>query len=115
MRVKIDSDDSALPWSRALGLTLAVHELATNAAKYGALSGTAGEVRVSCRRSKSGALKVEWRESGGPLVKHPATKGFGSRLIEQIVPDYFGGAARLSFEPAGVRFRLSSAPAPGPD
>lgn len=92
---------------QALGLSLAAHELATNAAKYGALSNETGSVAMSWMIA-DGLFTFEWIESGGPPVAPPVSRGFGSKLIERIVASYFEGEGRLDFEPAGIRFRLTS-------
>ncbi len=90
---------------QALGLSLAIHELATNAAKYGALSNATGSVSIAW--GVHGAVfSLEWIETGGPVVEEPARRGFGSRLIEEVVASYFDGDAHLDFHPEGVRFRL---------
>lgn len=90
----------------ATTLTLAVHELATNAAKYGALSTKMGNVRVFWQvdtGETSSMLRVEWRESGGPPVKAPQRRGFGSRLLQRSVSYELGGDVSLTFDPDGVR------------
>lgn len=94
---------------QALGLSLATHELATNAAKYGALSNETGRVAMTWRVA-DGVFAFEWVESGGPPVASPDSRGFGSKLIERIVASYFEGEGRLDFAPTGVRFRLTGVP-----
>ena len=94
---------------QALGLSLATHELATNAAKYGALSNETGRVAMTWR-IVGGVFAFEWIESGGPPVAPPAGRGFGSKLIERIVASYFEGEGRLEFAPAGIRFKLTGTP-----
>jgi PAS domain S-box-containing protein len=92
-------------------LSLAFHELATNAAKHGALSAPGGgvEVRWSLKRPRNKAPTVEilWRERGGPAVRPPERRGFGSRLLERGLAQEFGGAVRLDFAPEGVECRIS--------
>lgn len=91
----------------ALALALALHELSTNAAKYGALSGDAG--RVLIRWSVEGdELRLEWKEQGGPPVAVPNGRGFGSRLIERGLNADLGGSARLLFEPDGLRCAIEA-------
>ena len=97
---------------QSLGLSLALHELATNAVKYGALSGDTGRVTISWDVQPDGAFQFDWQESGGPPVTAPARSGFGSVLIEKIVATYFDGAATLEFRSAGVMFRLAGTIAP---
>lgn len=94
---------------QALGLSLATHELATNAAKYGALSNDTGRVAMTWR-VEDGAFAFEWVESGGPPVTPPGSRGFGSKLIERIVASYFEGEGRVDFDPSGIRFRLTGMP-----
>jgi PAS domain S-box-containing protein len=92
-------DDVWLSSERSLLLTMALHELATNAVKYGALSNSRGtvEVRWQC---KEGTLALVWREEGGPRVQAPERPGFGSRLLERALKTL--GTAELKFEPTGV-------------
>jgi len=86
----------------ALALALALHELSTNAAKYGSLSRENGRVSISwCVNGDS--LRLEWKERDGPPVVEPARRGFGSRLIERGLEADLGGTARLHFEPDGLR------------
>ena len=95
----------------ALQLTLALHELATNALKYGALSNGSGEVSLNWEvRSDEGAdtFRFAWTEHGGPAVTSPARRGFGSRLIERATEVEFGGVVDLEFAPNGVCWRLSA-------
>ena len=84
-----------------LALGLVLHELATNAAKYGALSKGGGRVAISWR-ADGDWLDLEWIEAGGPPVAPPTRRGFGSRLIERSLKDQLGGVARLDFDPAGL-------------
>lgn len=95
----------------AVGLGLVVHELATNAAKYGAYSG-AGAIDVSWR-SDGGPVLLQWRERGGPAVSMPTSTGFGSKLIDSVLRGELGGAVESRFAPQGfeadLRFRTVSA------
>lgn len=93
-------------------LGLALHELATNAAKHGALSGPDGHVSVQWVRGEAnGRIRVCWSESGGPPVNPPQRKGFGHVVIEQIVPRALNGAGTLEFLPSGVKWTFEF-PAP---
>ena len=86
-----------------------LHELTTNAAKYGALSNRIGRVSVRWWWSQNGSharLFVEWQESGGPPVLAPSRCGYGTRIIRELIPFELGGAADLSFAPEGTRCRL---------
>lgn len=96
----------ALTAQQALGLSLAIHELATNATKYGALSLPDGRIEIGWAVSETGAFSFHWIESGGPPVAVPERRGFGSRLTERIISSFFFGEGRMSFEPHGLSFRL---------
>jgi two-component sensor histidine kinase len=89
---------------------LALHELATNAAKYGALSVPAGRVHIAWRQSESPGqeqrLVLTWRESGGPAVSQPGRKGFGHVVLEEIVPGMFGGTGTLVAVDGGMTWTL---------
>lgn len=87
----------------ALSFGLAIHELATNAAKYGALSVSGGQVSVAWRRSGEQLAEVEWKESGGPPVSADRRRGFGTELIEKIVAHELRHPVALEFRPEGVR------------
>jgi len=98
-------------------LTLALHELATNAVKYGSLSTEGGRVDVSWAPVVGGGFELVWQERGGPPVIVPQKRGFGCTLLERVTGRELGGSAVLEFRPAGVRalFRadasaLASAP-----
>jgi PAS domain S-box-containing protein len=94
----------------ALALSMALHELATNAVKYGALSVTDGRVDVHWQREGSGSgapLVLTWRETGGPPpTRVPDRRGFGSELIERSLRYELGGEAELSFGPDGLVCRI---------
>ncbi|HEY1606493.1 MAG TPA: HWE histidine kinase domain-containing protein [Allosphingosinicella sp.] len=92
----------------ALALALALHELGTNAAKYGALSRDGGRVAIAWQESADGRLVVEWKEQGGPPVAEPERRGFGSRLIEQGLAGDLGGTAEIAFEPDGLRCTITA-------
>lgn len=92
-------------------LHMTFHELAVNATRHGALSTGHGKVSVQWAVDLSEEprrLTLEWREQGGPTVVAPTRQGFGRRLIERALARDLGGSARLSFEPGGVVFRLST-------
>ena len=88
--------------SPAVALHMAFHELATNAAKYGALSVPQGGINVAWTIAEQD-LRIEWRETGGPAVSPPARRGFGSRLVERGLAHELDGTVVLDFDPAGVR------------
>ncbi|MCW5692258.1 MAG: DUF4118 domain-containing protein [Pseudolabrys sp.] len=85
-------------------VALIIHELATNAAKYGALSTTSGRVHAGVREAGD-TIEIVWHERGGPAVVMPSRRSFGSKLIERSL-DSFGGSARLNFDPQGVVCRI---------
>jgi two-component sensor histidine kinase len=87
----------------ALSLGLAVHELATNAAKYGALSRPGGRVSVHWKLTTETLVRIEWLERGGPPVPQQRGRGFGTDLIERIVAHELKNPVELQFDPAGVR------------
>jgi CheY-like chemotaxis protein len=86
----------------ALALSLAIHELATNAAKYGAFSAPGGRVAIRWSLTESGGLELSWTESGGPEVSAPNRRGFGSTLIERALAMETDGQATLQYLPDGV-------------
>lgn len=107
---RITGDGPPVRLGASPALALALHELATNAAKYGALSTPGGRVAVSWRLDepsggKAGPdrlLRLRWEESGGPAVARPTRRGFGSRLIEENLRRAWHGTATLRFPPTGV-------------
>ena len=94
----------------AQNFALAIHELATNAAKYGALSTPAGRVYISwsiAELNGSGQFTFRWQERGGPVVSTPTQKGFGSAVLEQVMAEYFDAPPRINFAGDGVSYELS--------
>lgn len=102
----LEGPDVALAPNDALSLGLALHELATNAAKYGALSTPAGRVAIKWRLLSERVAEVDWKEAGGPPVVAPTSRGFGLDLIEKIVSHELKAAVELEFAPDGVHCRL---------
>ncbi|WP_431311201.1 sensor histidine kinase [Methylobacterium nigriterrae] len=88
----------------ALALAMALHELGTNAVKYGALSVPSGQVQIHWTASSKSPISIElrWEEQGGPPVVPPTRKGFGTRLIERMLASEMSGVVELQYEPAGV-------------
>jgi two-component sensor histidine kinase len=99
--------DLDLPPKVAVVLGMVIHELTTNAMKYGALSSPQGSVEVEWNVGGMGALELHWTEKGGPPVRTPEGTGFGSRLIEQAVTRELQGQIQVSFDPSGLRCRLT--------
>ena len=93
----------------AQSFALALHELATNATKYGALSVPGGRVDIvwsADEANGAGTFRILWREYGGPAVTAPARKGFGSTVLEQVMAEYADAPPRLEFAPDGVRYEV---------
>jgi light-regulated signal transduction histidine kinase (bacteriophytochrome) len=105
-RVRIAGPDVLLASEAYTGLALVVHEMVTNSVKYGALSGKTGLVDVKLARSASGALTIDWQESGGPAVQPPERRGFGSAIIERSIPFELGGEAEIDYPETGVVARF---------
>jgi PAS domain S-box-containing protein len=107
----LDGPDVELPAPASLALSVVIHELATNAVKYGALSVPEGRVEIAWRRSPPGEgpgrLDLEWAERGGPPVRPPEKQGFGMRVIRRIVERDLEGRSDLDFAPGGLCCRLS--------
>ena len=100
-RVAIRGPDVTLHERASETMALAIHELATNAVKYGALSASQGRLNVSWT-TKSGFLELEWRETGLPLPPSPAGRGYGRELIEVALPFALGASTRFEFHADGI-------------
>jgi two-component system CheB/CheR fusion protein len=91
----------------AIALGLVFNELATNAAKYGALSAPEGRVGIDCTEdSNPGQLVITWSEKGGPKVSGPSHKGFGTRLIESAISHQLGGRIAFDYRPTGLQAKI---------
>jgi PAS domain S-box-containing protein len=101
-RVSIRGDDVALPPAAAQALAMALHELATNAAKYGALSTSEGQVTVSWTRERGGPLTVRWAETGGPTVTKPTRRGLGATMLSRALGGALKGETRMDWRPGGL-------------
>lgn len=108
---RLDGPPVTLLARQAVAVGMLVHELATNAAKYGALSVPEGrvEVRWTLREDHGSARRLDlaWEESGGPPVRPPARRGFGTQLIERAIARDLGSEVAADYAPEGLRFRLS--------
>jgi len=105
-RIRLRGPTINLRPNAVLALGLAIHELATNATKYGSLTVPEGTVSVTWAVTPSLSapmLIVEWVESGGPLVTQPKRQGFGTKLIQRGLAQQLGGEIKLDFQPAGIR------------
>ncbi len=89
-----------------MSLALVVHELATNARKYGALSQASGRLAVHWEVDRNGALCIDWRESGGPATAEPTRRGFGSRVIAEALAHELQGRTEVQYLPGGLQARL---------
>jgi two-component sensor histidine kinase len=110
-RVKLDGPEVHLPDSIALAFGMAVHELTTNAAKYGALSLPTGCVQVTWSVEGTDSdrrLHLEWREGDGPPVEIPKRKGFGSTLLERVLGRQLQGEVTTEYLPEGIRVRVDA-------
>jgi two-component sensor histidine kinase/PAS domain-containing protein len=108
--VEVDGEPVQLDARQSLSVSLVLHELATNAAKYGALSVPDGRVRLSWQvehADEERRVRLHWQESGGPPVTPPQAAGFGTELIRRAFGFELGGTADLAFEPEGVRLEAS--------
>jgi two-component sensor histidine kinase len=104
--VERSGPDISLAPNDALSLGLAIHELATNAAKYGALSTEQGKVHIDWRLVSPEIAELHWRETGGPPVRAPDRRGFGRDLLEKIVAHELQSKVDLRFDPEGVECTL---------
>jgi two-component sensor histidine kinase len=96
---------------QALALSLAIHELATNALKYGALTVASGHVSITWTTEDHEGMKnfvFVWQEFGGPPASKPAAVGFGSRLISRVLQDDFRGSVEVTYRPTGLVCRLAT-------
>ena len=102
-KITFEGPDVAIDRDVAVALALAFHELATNASKYGALSTPTGQlhIRWMVTGTETRVLKLNWQETGGPMVVPPTTKGFGSALISSSASAQ-GGTAELIYHPTGI-------------
>ena len=105
-QIRISGPDIPLAPNDALSLGLAIHELATNAAKYGSLTRAGGEVSVEWDLVAPQLVRLQWREHGGPPVKAERRRGFGTDLIEKIVANELDHPVKLEFDEQGVTCTL---------
>jgi PAS domain S-box-containing protein len=106
-RLRLEGPETWLRPEIAVALSLAFHELATNATKYGAWSVEDGVVLASWSKAQdAGGYEIVWREQGGPRVAPPDRRGFGSRLLERSLPRELGAPTTMSFQPDGVVCRI---------
>ncbi|MBU1376448.1 MAG: GAF domain-containing protein [Alphaproteobacteria bacterium] len=117
VRFSLNGPDATMPPKSAVAFALAVHELCTNAAKYGALTVEGGRIAIDWTLADAPdgpRLRLTWRERGGPAVIEPTRRGFGSRLLERGLSAELKGQVKLSFPPEGLVCDID-APAPVDD
>jgi PAS domain S-box-containing protein len=110
-RVHIDGPDIMLVPQTAVSLAMMIHELSTNAIKYGALSVAAGRVDIGwtvAAEADHRLLAITWRENGGPRVVEPERRGFGTRLIERGMTGELKGEVRMEFRPEGLHCTITA-------
>ena len=106
-----EGPDLFLTSRAASALSLALHELAVNAVKHGALSSDTGRVAVRWRATEEGGFNLEWTESGGPQTPGPAQKGFGMVLLEDVAARELEGEVQIDLRASGLRAKLTAGPA----
>lgn len=104
-RIDFSGDDFKLSGRTGVMVGMAIHELGTNAIKYGALSSEGGLVNINCEMIEAETMrfKIRWKETGGPTVQAPSRIGFGSRLIQQALASMIEGEALIHYDADGVR------------
>jgi len=105
----INGPDLTLKAGAAEAVAMVFHELATDAAKYGAFSSRTGRIAVVWRWLRNGSpdrFVIEWQEIDDPPVRTPSRSGYGTSIIRELIPFELGGAVELSFAPGGTRCRL---------
>ncbi|NHK27952.1 PAS domain S-box protein [Parvularcula flava] len=111
-RITFEGPDVMLTAASAQTLGIALHELATNASKYGALSNDTGSVAISWTipgtELSPGGLTLQWQEAGGPDVTEPETMGFGTGVLEKMASMGLGGTVKADFEKTGLRWCLET-------
>ena len=105
-RVSISGSDVRLPAALAQAIAVSVHELATNAAKYGSLSRPSGQIDISWQTDEADNLKLHWTESGGPKTAEPVRKGFGVGAVDGVIRTLSGSITR-HWKPEGLACELS--------
>lgn len=106
-RVRIDGPPVMLEPNTAQTVAISLHELATNAAKYGSLSATGGHVEITWSRTTDGQLSLRWIESGGPPVTPPTHRGFGRCIMENIIAGQLRGEVRFDWRDQGLACEIA--------
>jgi two-component sensor histidine kinase len=106
-RVRINGPDIMLEPNKAQAIAISLHELATNAAKYGSLSTPDGHVEIAWSHAADGRLSLCWTESDGPNVRPPTHRGFGTRVMENIIRDQLRGEVRFDWRDQGLACEIA--------
>jgi PAS domain S-box-containing protein len=109
-RVRIDGPAAMLEPYSAQAIAITLHELATNAAKYGSLSAADGRVEIAWSRMADGRLSLRWIELGGPTVTPPTHRGFGTRILENIIAGQLKGEVRFDWRDQGLVCEIALSP-----
>ncbi|MEM6742208.1 MAG: response regulator, partial [Pseudomonadota bacterium] len=109
-RIRVEGADAVLKPQAFSTVALVMHEMITNAAKYGALRDRNGGVDIRLEETVEGALRIDWREWGGPPVRPPTREGFGSTIVERSIPYELAGEAEVEHKISGVRARFRIPP-----
>jgi two-component sensor histidine kinase len=107
-RVRLDGPDVDVGADAAMAITLVMHELESNAFKYGALADPGGRVEISWSVEEEERLRLEWTEHGGPPCAPPDRQGFGSRMIAKLLGGRFRGTSESEYRADGLRWRFSA-------
>jgi two-component sensor histidine kinase len=105
-RVDIEGPPVTVNGSSAQTMTLIIHELATNAAKHGALSNERGRVRVEWQRTAGDRIRLSWEENGGPKAAPPERTGFGHSILVQVADHEFSASPEISFASDGLKYAV---------
>ena len=106
-RIAFDGPPVKLNPKASIALAMVLHELSTNAAKFGALSGPDGRVEIAWSVDPATELQIDWRESGGPAVAQPTHFGFGTRMVDRVIKGELTGKYDCSYETAGFSCRIA--------
>jgi len=106
-RVRINGPEVMLEPNTAQTIAISLHELATNAAKYGSLSTPNGHVEIAWSRTADGRLSLRWTESGGPAVRRPSHRGFGTSIMENIIGGQLRGEVRFDWRDQGLTCEIA--------
>jgi two-component sensor histidine kinase len=108
-RVRVNGPATFLDTNKAQAIAVILHELATNAVKYGSLSSDKGRIDLTWQQKNNDPLALRWEEAGGPAVTTPSHEGFGTRVIKQMVGQ-LAGEARYEWRPDGLVCEITFLP-----